>query len=217
LAYQQGRDPDANAKRNQPRVQPAPGINDRRVVLRHIHHLGIHRLNRIVRTRLHLNLLLRRAAQRPRVIRLCPQPLDRLRNHILVGQHGRTNGGIVVDVLRHHLHHRRESRQRDKGRIEPLLLRPRRQLRQGFIAVLRQPVIEVENLLRIGSSRGDLCQKGIGIKRDRRQQLIQLLRRRRRRHLRLEIRSHASKDQESDQEYYGGQTRGSLHAQKSIS
>jgi hypothetical protein len=77
------------------------------------------------------------------------------------------NGGIIVDVLRHHLQHLRKIYQCDKRGIESLLLRRVRQLSPVQIKVLLQPVINIKNLLRIRRSSSDLRQQRIGIKRDR--------------------------------------------------
>ncbi len=87
LAHQQRGNADANAEGDQPRVQAAPRINHRRVVLRHVHHLRIDRLDHVdglAPTLLHLDLLLRGAAQRARCVGLRPQPLNRCRHLILI-------------------------------------------------------------------------------------------------------------------------------------
>jgi hypothetical protein len=77
----------------------------------------------------------------------------------LIGGDGRSNRGIIVDILRHHLHHLGKPSQREKSRIKPLLLGGGGQLRYGEILVLAQPVIEVQNLLRVGGSGRDLRQQ----------------------------------------------------------
>jgi hypothetical protein len=71
---------------------------------------------------LYLDLLLRIAAKRARSIRLSPQPLNRSSNRSLIGQKRLPEGCVIVDVLRHHSQHVRKIYQRDKCRIESLLL-----------------------------------------------------------------------------------------------
>jgi len=90
------------------------------------------------------------------------------------------NRGIVVDVLRHHLQHIGEVHQRDERRIEPLSLRSTRQLSVGQVGITRKPVGDIENLLRVRRRSRDLRQQGIRIQSNRRQELVQLLRIRRR-------------------------------------
>jgi hypothetical protein len=156
-----------------------PDIDHRGVVLRNINHLRIRRLNYInclARRLLHLHLLFRGAAQSARVISLISQALNRSRDCSLIRREGLTDGRIIVDILRHHVEHLRKIDERDKCRIESLLLRCIRQCCARQRRILRQPVIHIQNFLRIGRSRGDLRKQRIGIKRDRRQQLIQFLR-----------------------------------------
>jgi hypothetical protein len=121
---------------------------------------------------------LRSAFQSSRVIGLIPQPLDRVGDGSLIRGKCSPDGGIVVDVLRHHLQDLRETRQRDKCWIEALLLGRVRERRPRQSGVLHQPVVNIQNFLGIGRSRSDLRQQRIGIKRDRSQQLVKLLRRR---------------------------------------
>jgi hypothetical protein len=136
-----------------------PDIDHRRIVLRNIHHLRIRRLNYInclARSLLHLHLLFRGAAQSARAISLISQALNRSRDCSLIRRECLTDGCIIVDILRHHLEHLRKIDQRDKCRIESLLLRRIRQCCARQRRILRQPVIHIQNFLRIGRSRGDL-------------------------------------------------------------
>jgi hypothetical protein len=89
------------------------------------------------------------------------------------------NRGIVVDILRHHLQHVGEGHQRNEGRVEALRLRGVRQLTAAQAGIVGKPVGDIENLLRIGRRGRDLRQQGIGIQRDGREKLIELLRIRR--------------------------------------
>jgi hypothetical protein len=121
--------------------------------------------------------------------------LDRRRHLSLIGGDRRANGGIVVNVLRHHLDHLGKAGQRNKCRIKPLLLGSSGQLGFGEVVVLRQPVVDVQNLLRIGGGGGDLRQQSIRVESDRGQKLVQLLRRRWRRALSLKVRREPLKKQ----------------------
>jgi hypothetical protein len=143
--------------------------------LRYIDHLRISGLNNIDRLTgglLHLDLLLFIASQRSCSIRLRAQTLDRSGHPDLVGSHSLSNRRVVVDVIRHHLQHGRESDQSKKGRIVPLLLRGIGKLRAGEARVFREPVGNVENLLRVGGSRRNLGEQRVGIKCYRGQQLV---------------------------------------------
>jgi hypothetical protein len=168
------------------------------------------------RTLLHLNLLLRRAAQRSRRVGLRTQPLNRRRHLLLIRRDSSSNRSIVVDVLGHHLDHGRKVGKRDKGRVETLLLRRIRQCCSAQALIQRQPVIDIQNLLRIRRSRRNLRQQRVGIKRYRRQQLIKLRRRRRRwwrsGRLSQKHRAKALKHQHGDKKKRGKDTWFPLHA-----
>jgi hypothetical protein len=149
---------------------------------------------------LHLDLLLRGAAQGARCVGLRPQPLDRRRDLILIRSNRRPDGGIIVNVLRHHLHYIGKPGQGDECRVEALLLGSSGQLRECLVTVLRQPIIEIQNLLRISGGGSDLGQKRIGVESDWSQQLIQLLRCGWWRTLRLKIRSKTLKKEKADEQ-----------------
>ncbi len=136
LADQQRGNPDANPERDQPRVQAAPRIHHGGVILRHVHHLRIHRLDHVdglTAVLLHLDLLLRSAAQGARCVGLRPQPLDRRRHLILIRRNRGPDGRIVINVLRHHRDHIRKPGQSYKRRIETLLLGSSGQLRECLV------------------------------------------------------------------------------------
>jgi hypothetical protein len=130
------------------------------------------------RTLLHLNLLLRRAAQRSRRVGLRTQPLNRRRHLRLIRRDSTPERSVVVDILGHHLDHRRKVCKCDKSRIETLFLRSIRQPRSAQALIQSQPVVDIQNLLRIRRSRRNLRQQRVRIERYRRQQLIELRRRR---------------------------------------
>jgi hypothetical protein len=79
-------------------------------------------VNRLTRGLLHQYLLLCSVAQRARRIRLGTEPLHRGGNRSLVSRKCLPDGGVIIDVLRHHLQHLREIHQREERRIESLLL-----------------------------------------------------------------------------------------------
>jgi hypothetical protein len=149
---------------------------------------------------LHFYLLLRSATQRAGSVGLRPQPLNRCRHLILIRHDRRPDGGIVVNVLRHHLQHLGKTDQSNKCRVEALLLGTSGQLGEGQVTVLRQPVVYVEDLLRIRGGGSDLGEKRVGVKSDWSQQLIQLLRCRRWRSLRLKIGSKTLKEDKDDEQ-----------------
>jgi hypothetical protein len=157
-------------------------------------------VNRLPAVLLHLDLLLWRATQRAGSVGLRPQPLNRCRHLILIRRNRRPDGGIIVNVLRHHLHYVGKPGQGNECRVETLLLGSGGQLRECLVTVLRQPIIEIQNLLRISGGGSDLGQKRIGVESDRSQQLIELLRRRRWRTLRLKIRSKTLKKEKADEQ-----------------
>jgi hypothetical protein len=188
VARNQGSDSDTGSEGDEGRghngARTWRSVDHGRVVLRHIDYLRIRRLNDIdglACDLLHLNLLLLIAAQRSCGIGLGAQTLDGSSYFRLIGCHSLPNGGVVVDVVRHHLEHGREGDQSDEGRIEPLLLGGIGERGAGEVRVLRKPVGDVQNLLGVGGSRCDLGQERVGIECDRGEELIELLRSGRRR------------------------------------
>ena len=67
----------------------------------------------------------------------------------------------------------RKIHQRDKRWIESRRLCGIGERGSGEIGILLQPVIHVENFLRIGAGSGDLREQRIRIERDRSEQLVQ--------------------------------------------
>jgi hypothetical protein len=127
-----------------------------RLILRNEHHLRIRRLNH---HHLHTTLLLHRnrlvlvAIQRTSCKRILPQRLNRRHHRLLVRPERIPQRCIVIDVVRHHLYDGRKVHQRNKRRIEPMLLRRIRQRLPLQIAILMHPVVHIQNLLRIRRSR----------------------------------------------------------------
>lgn len=145
-------------------------IDHGRIVLRHIDDLRTRRLdhvNGLARRRLlHLYLHFRIAAQGARGVGLCTQPLHRGTDGGLIRSESRTDCGVIVHVLRHHVNHLRESNECYEGGIKPLGLRAIGQRSAGEVRIGLQPVINVQDFLRIGRGRSDLCQQRIRIKSD---------------------------------------------------
>lgn len=150
IVDQQSPDADSNSKTDKRR--PATNIDDGRVIFGHVHDLRrgwLNYIDRLTAGLLHLNLLLLTAAQRAGVVSLIAQTLDRGRNRSLVGVEGRADGGVVVDVLRHHLQHLREVHQGNKRGVEAVLLGCVGQRCSGEPGVVGEPIIDIENFLRI--------------------------------------------------------------------
>jgi len=76
-------------------------------------------------------------------------------------------------VLRHHLEDLGKIHQGDEGGIEAHLLGRIGEGGTRQIRILGQPIIDVENFLRIGRGGGDLRQQRIGIKSDGGQELVE--------------------------------------------
>ena len=134
-------------------------VDDGGVVLRDVDDLRIGRLNDVdglIGDLLHLNLLLLVGAEGSCGIGLAAQALDGSGHLGLVGRHRLANGGVVVDVVRHHLEHGGEGDEREEGRIEPLFLCGVGESGAGEVRVLREPVGDVEDFLWVGGGRCDL-------------------------------------------------------------
>jgi hypothetical protein len=128
--------------------------------------LRIRRLNyvdRLATRLLHLHLLLLIAAQVPCGIRLVPQSLDRGTHRSLIRRKRLPNGGIVINVLRHHVKHVWEVYKCNKCRIKSLLFRRIGERRTLQTRIRLQPVRDVQNFLRIRRSGCNLRQKRIRV------------------------------------------------------
>jgi hypothetical protein len=94
--------------------------------LRNVDDLRVGRLNHIDRLSprlLYGHGLLLIAAQRARGVGLRSQALDGICHPCLIGREGIPDGGVVVNVLRHHVEDLREIYERDECGVETLLLR----------------------------------------------------------------------------------------------
>ncbi|MGA7293152.1 MAG: hypothetical protein WBW85_11505, partial [Terriglobales bacterium] len=115
ITNQQGADRDPGAERDQrghhDGTRAGPDVNHSRVVHRYVNHLRVCRLNYVdgLGSRLlHLYPLLGITAQCPGRICLCPQSLNRRGDSSLIRQKSLPDGGVVVDILRHHVQHLRK-------------------------------------------------------------------------------------------------------------
>jgi hypothetical protein len=160
-----------------PRARPTrPHLS--RLILRNENHLRIRRLHY---NYLHTSLLLHRhrlvliAIQRAPRKRVLPQRLNRRHHRLLVIPKYLSKRSIVIHIRRHHLNDGRKVHQRNKRRIEPMLLRRIRQRLSLQIAVLMHPVFYIENLLRVRRSRAYLRHQRIRKQRKRSHQLLQLI------------------------------------------
>ena len=148
-------------------------VNDGGIVLRYINDLRIGGLNHIHgltrRRLLHFHLLLLGGLQCAGCVRVGAQPLDRRGHFALIGGKCSADSGVIIDVLRHHLQDLREINQRDERWIESLLHGGVSERRAAQIGILLQPIMRVENFLRVRRGGSDLREQGIGIERHRSQ------------------------------------------------
>jgi hypothetical protein len=151
------------------------------LILRNEHHLRIRRLHHHY---LNTALLLHRyrlvlvTVERASGKRVLAQSLNRRHHRLLVGLEHLPQRGIVVHIRCHHIQHGRKIHQRDERRIEPMLLRRIRQRLSLQVAILPQPIVCIEDLLRVCRSRTYLRHQRIRKQRKRSHQLFQLVRRR---------------------------------------
>jgi hypothetical protein len=80
--------------------------------------------------------------------------------------------GVVINIYRHRVQHRRKGHQRDEGRIKPLPLSSVGERLSLQVGVLLHPVVRIEDLLRVGRRRTYLRKERVRIERDRSEQLI---------------------------------------------
>jgi hypothetical protein len=154
-----------------------------RLILRHEYHLRIRRLDH---HHLHIALLLHRnrlvliTVERASCKCILTQGLNRRHHWLLICPERIPQRRIVIDVVRHHVYYGRKVHQRDKRRIEPMLLCRIRQRLPLQIAILHHPVMHIEDLLRIRRSRTYLRHQRIRKQSKRSHQLFQLILRRHR-------------------------------------
>jgi hypothetical protein len=148
------------------------------LILRNEHHLrirGLHHHYLNIALLLHRYRLVLIAIERAPGKRILAQCLNRLHHRLLIDPEHISQRGIVIHIRSHHIHDGRKVHQRNKRRIEPMLLRRIRQCLSLQIAVLPQPIVYIEYLLRIRRSRADLRHQRIRKQRKRSHQLLQLI------------------------------------------
>ena len=165
------------------RIRPRP-IHDGRIASgkRHRAHAG--RLDRD-RLLLHRHDRLRPGAEMAGGCSPTTQTLDRIHHRGLVGKEGFAQSLGPIELAVHHAQYSRVRNDRLHARIPVLLLQRRRKLvalERGIMGILK-PTDTLNHFERICRSHQDLGEKGVRVKRNGGQQLIELLRRQLRRGL----------------------------------
>ena len=162
-------------------------VDDRRAVRRHVDDLRVRRLDDDDFLRLddlRLDLLLLGRLQGVVVLRLLPHPLAGVHDVGLLGEEGVAEVGRPLDVVGEPLHGVGEGGHRLDGRVPRLLGDGVRERLVLQVRVLRHPLLELDELERVGGRRERLGEERVGVERDRRHEGVELLRRELRRGLR---------------------------------
>jgi hypothetical protein len=154
-------------------------IDDRRTVGRHVDHFGVRRLHdddRLLLDDLRLDLLLLVGFEGALVLGFLPHPLNGVHDVALLCEEGVAEIGRPLNVIRKPLDHFGNRRHRLDRRV-PGLLRHRIGQRLVFqILVLRHPLLQLDDLERVGGSNERLSQQRVRVERDRRDERIELIR-----------------------------------------
>jgi hypothetical protein len=158
-------------------VRPPPRtIDDRRVVIRHVHEVGIRRCDvDVIAVLLHLHL--RAGLQIPRYLCLVAQFLDGIHDLGLLRQKRVAHTFGPFDLLVHRLQDLRKRDQRFHARI-PIHVahsQHRRLTALVGVGVIARPACGFDHFQRIGRGHQDLREQRIWIQRDWRQHLVELL------------------------------------------
>ncbi len=156
------------------RIGPC-AINHARVIVRHVDDARIRRLDYDLAS-LDAHDLLRRRPQTAGVVSLPAQALHGIHHIRLLRQEGVAELLRPLQLVIHHLDDARERHQRFDTGVPVHLIERRGEgvaPERGVVGVL-EPAPGLRDLERIGRGHQDLAQQLIGIKRDRRQQLIDL-------------------------------------------
>ena len=153
------------------------GVDDLRVVLRHVHHLRVRRLDDdhllAALDGPRLDGLLGRALQVAGRLALLPQPLDAVEHRPAIDGEGPAQLRGPGQVAGHEVDHLREGRQRDEAGLEARLLRGLLQL-AALARRLLQPRAELTDLPRVAGAQQHLREQLVGVERDRGEQLVQV-------------------------------------------
>jgi hypothetical protein len=176
---------DDGARRNRRIVDRRVGVDrravdDYRVVGRNIDDLRVRRLDdddRLLLDDLRLDRLLLGRLERPGPLGLLAHPLDGIHDVGLLREERVAEFGGPLDVVPEALDDVGQRRHRLDARV-PRLLRDLVSQRLVFQArVLREPLLELDDLERIGGRHEDLPEERVRVKGDRCHQSVELIRR----------------------------------------
>ncbi len=117
---------------------------------------GLNDVDGLVGDLLNFDCLLLIGAEGSCGVGLAAEALDGCGDFGLVGRHCLADGGVVVDVVRHHLEDGGEGEESEEGGIEALLLGGAGESGTGEVRVVREKVGDVEDFLRVGGGGCDL-------------------------------------------------------------
>ncbi len=118
------------------------------------------------------HLIVRR--ERTRLLRLEAKALDRVRHFLRLIDDGVAEIAGPIEVVVQLLQHRRKAHHGFHRRVPVLRVRAGKVPVGGGGAVPLQPAMRLHDLQRIGGGRQQLGEQGVGIERDRRQQMLEL-------------------------------------------
>lgn len=150
-------------------------VDDGGVVLGDVDDLwvgGLNDVDGLIRDLLDLDGLFVVGAERSGGVGLTAQTLDGGSDLCLVSGHGLADGGVVVDVVGHHLEDGGEGDESKEGGIEAPFFGGVGECGAGEFGILGEPVGDVEDLLGISGGGCDLGEQRVGIERNWGHQLI---------------------------------------------
>ena len=155
------------------RGPPPRSINHQRIVVANVHVLRIDRLHGDRRALL-IDLLLAVAAQVPGGLRALPQGLHRGHGLRLLAEEGVAQVGGPLRALAHPREHVGIRDQRLHARLPRLVLHHLHRVVAAHARVAARPVRGLRYLVGVDRGSEDLREERIGIKRDRREQRVEL-------------------------------------------
>ena len=159
------------------RIRPR-AVDNRRVVVRHVDRIRLGRFdddNLLVLLGLDRNLLLLGRGEFVLRLRAGAQPLDGVHHVGLLREHGVAELLRPVELAAHHVEDRRRRGQRLHAVVPALLVGSGFELIALQRLVVLGPAIGLHDLERIGRGHQHFRQQGVGIKRDRGDELVKLL------------------------------------------